>query len=142
MQPLDRTSTPAVRLVVPAVPANVALLRQAATGVAEACGYAMESVEDIRLAVTEACTNVVVHAYETEGGGTIQFEAQPARDGVTFAVRDEGRGVPEKLSDRAGLGLGLLLIEALAPKSELRANPGGRGSEIVMAFQHPPRATP
>ena len=142
MQHLDRSSTPAVRLVVPAVPANVALLRQAATGVAEACGYPTESVEDIRLAVTEACTNVVIHAYESEGGGTIQFEAQPTRGEVVFAVRDEGRGVPDKLNDRAGLGLGLLLIEALAPRSELRANPSGRGSEIVMAFQHPGGATP
>lgn len=140
MQHLDRTS-PAVRLVVPAVPANVALLRQAATGVAEACGYPTQSVEDIRLAVTEACTNVVIHAYETEGGGTIQFEARPARDEVVFAVRDEGRGVPEAQREGAGLGLGLLLIEALAPKSELRANPSGRGSEIVMAFQRPADAT-
>lgn len=126
---------PTVRMIVPATPGNVTLLRQAATGVAEAVGFPTDSVEDIRLAVTEACTNVVMHAYEPGRAKThIEFEALAAPDGgLIFWVRDEGRGLDDP-SSSPGLGLGLPLIAALAFEHELRPNPAGRGSEIRMTF--------
>jgi serine/threonine-protein kinase RsbW len=138
--PEQRVSPPAVRMVVPATPSNVTLLRQAATGVAEAVGFTTEAVEDVRLAVTEACTNVVVHAYGTgEEGDRIELEAVTGPNGaLTFWVRDDGRGFQEQ-SGASGLGLGLPLIAALARDSELRPNPRGRGSEIRMAFAQRPQ---
>ncbi len=136
-----RAIPPTIRMTVPATPGNVTLLRQAATGVAEAVGFPTDSVEDVRLAVTEACTNVVMHAYEPGRAETcIEFEALAAPDGgLTFWVRDEGRGL-DNPSGSPGLGLGLPLIAALALEHEQRPNPGGRGSEIRMAFSPSSRA--
>lgn len=135
MTPSPHVTQPAIRITVPATPGNVTLLRQVATGVAEAVGFPTDSVEDVRLAVTEACTNVVMHAYEPEREGCrIEFEAVAGPDGeLIFWVRDDGRGLDDP-SGSPGLGLGLPLIAALAREHELRPNPAGRGSEIRMAF--------
>ena len=129
------TEAPTLRMIVPATAANVTLLRQAATGVAEAVGFPTQSVEDVRLAVTEACTNVVMHAYEPEREDTcIVFEALVGPGGeLLLSVRDDGRG-PSESSEAPGLGLGLALIAALASDHELRRNPAGRGAEMWMAF--------
>jgi anti-sigma regulatory factor (Ser/Thr protein kinase) len=87
---------------------------------------------DVKLAVTEACTNVVVHAYPG-GDGPMEITAA-IRDGrLAIAVRDEGRGMLPR-ADSPGLGLGLPLIATLAETLEL-----GRGAddktEVRMTFR-------
>ncbi len=87
--------------------------------------------EDVRLAVTEACTNVVRHAYE-EGEGAIEVIVRPRGGSLEVVIADEGRGMGPS-PDTDGPGLGLPLISALADSVELR--PGARGgSRVAMSF--------
>ena len=85
---------------------------------------------DIELAVTEACANVVVHAYP-EGGGALEVSATLDEMGaITVVVRDRGRGPGPWTSD--GLGLGVPLITALSDSCRLRNR--HPGTEVTMAF--------
>ena len=58
----DDALSPQVRLVMPALPANVALVRQALAGLTDELGVEPARAADMKIALTEACTNVVVHA--------------------------------------------------------------------------------
>ena len=81
-----------VRLTLPARPENVAVIRHVLGAFAEALELPPGVVDDMRLAVTEACTNVVRHAYES--GGTIDVVVRPKGDELEVVVADEGRGLP------------------------------------------------
>jgi serine/threonine-protein kinase RsbW len=84
----------------------------------------------MRLAVTEACTNVVRHAYE--GSGTIDLFIRPRGEMIEVIVADEGRGLGPS-PDTAGPGLGLPLIAALTDELEIEQT-ASRGSRLIMKF--------
>jgi serine/threonine-protein kinase RsbW/stage II sporulation protein AB (anti-sigma F factor) len=87
----------------------------------------------IALAVTEAITNAVVHAYvDAPEPGEIEVVAQPADDGIEILVSDDGRGMLPR-ADSPGLGLGLPLVATLAKRFEVEARSGG-GTRVSMAF--------
>jgi serine/threonine-protein kinase RsbW len=124
---------PTVLAELPAVPESVGPLRRAARGLAEQCGATDRVMSDVMLAVSEACTNVVVHAYRDEPG--ILALSGEARDGeVRFVVDDEGAGLTPR-ADSPGLGLGLPLIARLANRFEVLPGPAGRGTRLTMAFR-------
>jgi serine/threonine-protein kinase RsbW len=119
------------RLTVPALPENVAVVRRLLECVAGVHGMPEDVVEDVRLAVTEACTNVVRHAYE-EGEGAIDVIVRPRAGSLEVVISDEGRGMGPS-PDTKGPGLGLPLISALASSVDLR--PGRRGgTRLAMSF--------
>ena len=119
------------RLTVPARPENLSIVRRMLEGVAGAVGVPQDVLEDVRLAVTEACTNVVRHAY-AEGEGTIDVVVRPRTNWVEIVITDEGRGIGPS-PDTEGPGLGLPLISALADSVDL--GPGRRGgSRLAMSF--------
>ena len=90
-------------------------------------------LSDIALAVTEATTNVVLHAYrDREEPGTVTIEAERDDDHVCLYVRDEGTGLAPRV-DSPGLGLGLGLIAQVADSADVRAPETG-GTEVVMRF--------
>jgi serine/threonine-protein kinase RsbW len=118
--------------VVPAVPDSIAVIRQTVSGICEALGADPRAVGDIKLAATEACTNVVLHAYDGAGDGTIEIDAYTAEDELRLLVRDHGTGMtPAPLA--AGLGLGLPLIAALTSSLTI-IEPEDGGTEISMTF--------
>jgi len=123
---------PDLELSLPARAENVAVVRHALGGLGDACGVPDQTLADIKLAVTEACTNVVVHAYP-EGEGLMGITAALHDDLVELVVFDEGRGIIPR-PDSPGLGLGLPLIATLAESLELGAA-NGQGSEVRMAFR-------
>jgi serine/threonine-protein kinase RsbW len=122
-----------VRLLLPAIPENVAVVRQAMTGMTEALGIGPGVLADMKTAVSEACNNVVVHAYEDTG--LVEVEAVAENGDVTVIVRDEGRGItPEEAdldNDRDGVGLSLIM--ALTDAVEIEGVPG-EGTEVRMRF--------
>jgi serine/threonine-protein kinase RsbW len=119
------------RLTLPAEPANIAIVRRVLEGVADVLDVPDKVLENVTLAVTEACTNVVRHAYE-EGEGAIDVTVRPKPGWIEIVVADEGRGMGPS-PDTAGPGLGLPLIAALADSVDLR--PGRRGgSRLAMSF--------
>jgi serine/threonine-protein kinase RsbW len=118
-------------MVLPAKAENVAVVRHALTGLAEEIGMDELRVADLKTVVTEACMNVVVHAYRGHPG-PLSVEAVPDTDGLTVTVRDEGVGFrPEADVERESLRLGLSLIAALSGSFSIS---GGldRGTEITM----------
>lgn len=119
-----------IRLVVPARPENVAVIRHVIGALADALGLPEPVIHDVRLAVTEACTNVVRHAYDE--GGTVDVVVRPVGDALEVVVADSGRGLAPSL-DTAGPGLGMSLMRALADWLEVERNPG-TGSRLRMRF--------
>lgn len=116
----------------PARAENVAVVRHAIAGLAERIGMDEAATADLKTVVTEACMNVVVHAYPEGEIGLLEVAAAPDGDGLTVAVRDFGRGIsPRPGVDRPSLRIGLALIAALSSSFEIR---GGieRGTEIRM----------
>ena len=119
-----------IRLTVPARPENVAVIRHVLGALADALALPPALIDDVRLAVTEACTNVVRHAYESDG--TIDVVVRPRGDTLEVVVSDVGRGMGPS-PDTAGPGLGLPLIAALTDTLEIERN-RSHGSRLVMRF--------
>ncbi|HEX8689065.1 MAG TPA: ATP-binding protein [Solirubrobacterales bacterium] len=118
-------------MMLPAKAENVAVIRHALAGMAEQIGMDEPSLADLKTVVTEACMNVVVHAYRGEPG-PLSVEANPDNEGLTVIVRDQGVGMrPQADVDRPSLRLGLSLIAALSSSFAIA---GGldRGTEITM----------
>lgn len=118
--------------MLPARAENIAVVRHAFGALGDAFALPAQLLSDIRLAVTEACTNVVVHAYPEQGPGPLQVEATVADGELTVVVRDEGPGITPR-PDSPGLGLGLPLIASLAETVELRRDDVDR-TEVCMTF--------
>lgn len=131
------TDLPDLELTLPARAENVGVVRHVLGGVAEALALDVELLEDIRLAVSEACANVVVHAY-SEAGGLMDVDVSADERELLVSVRDHGSGMAPR-TDSPGLGVGLPLIASLADSVELVTPPGG-GTEVRMRFPLAPVA--
>ena len=127
--------TGAVSLRLPARPENVAVVRQALTGLGDAYDLDADLLGDIKTAVTEACNNVVLHAYADTDEGFVEVEADSDGTGARVLVRDFGGGIqprPIAVEERT-LGLGLPLIATLSRSFQIRGGPG-LGLEVEMVF--------
>ena len=90
-------------------------------------------LSDIALAITEATTNVVLHAYRDRPvPGGVSIKAEAFEDHVCLYVLDEGSGLAPRV-DSPGLGLGLGLIAQVADSADVRTPETG-GTEVVMRF--------
>jgi len=123
---------PDLSLTLPARAENVAVVRHAIGGLGDAIDISDQILSDVKLAVTEACTNAVVHAYP-DGDGPLEVAVYVRDDRLTLVVRDEGRGIVPR-TDSPGLGLGLPLIATLAEALELGTDPNDR-TEVRMTFR-------
>lgn len=118
-------------ITLPARAENVAVVRHAVAGLAEQLGMEEMAVGDLKTVVTEACMNVVVHAYN-DGFGPLQIQVVPEERGLTVVVRDFGSGIrPRPDVERPSLRIGLTLIAALSSSFEI-AGGLNRGTEIKM----------
>jgi serine/threonine-protein kinase RsbW len=126
----------AIRLTIPAKPEYITLSRLALTGIARLRAEPMrqEVLGDLKLALTEACTNSVRHAYG-DGDGTVEILYELHSDKLVVEVADEGEGfqrpagrdlvLEDELSEG---GLGIAIIEALADEFEIRERTQGGSS--------------
>jgi anti-sigma regulatory factor (Ser/Thr protein kinase) len=80
---------------VPGTPLGVRMLRREMAGVAKDCGMDAEGIADVRLAVTEAATNAVMHAY-AEAEGELRVAAAMHDGELTVVIGDSGRGLVER----------------------------------------------
>jgi anti-sigma regulatory factor (Ser/Thr protein kinase) len=126
--------TGSVRLTLPARPENVAIVRQALAGMADAIGVEPALGADMKIAVTEACANAVMHAYG-DGDGPLEVEMNTDATLLTVSVRDRGLGFkPLPAGDEHGpLGFGLALIASLSDAFAITGGAGG--TEVLMTFQ-------
>jgi serine/threonine-protein kinase RsbW len=131
---------PNLRLSLSSSPENVLLVRQALSGLAEAIDLDPLELNDINTAVSEACNNVVVHAYEGREG-PLEVDICAGAPSLRVLVRDHGRGIASTVMAADGEdgveqsvgGIGLPVIRALARDAEFRDVEGG-GTEVQMDF--------
>jgi serine/threonine-protein kinase RsbW len=117
-------------------PENVLVVREMLTGVALAILLDDGELNDILTAVTEACNNVVLHAYEGEEG-PLEVEVTLAQNALGIVVRDHGIGIQSRPATKEpSLGIGLPVIQALVHRVELRDGPVD-GTEVRMEFATP-----
>jgi serine/threonine-protein kinase RsbW len=125
----------AVRLTIPARAEYVGLSRLALAGLARLGAFSDEALADLQLAVTEACTNSVRHAYP-DRVGAVEIRYELFADRIVVEVSDDGPGfVPEDevAFDGAGElnegGLGIAIIRAVSDEVEIGGRDGG-GSRL------------
>lgn len=117
-----------LELELPSEAASVAAARTAAADLARAVGA---SVADVKLAVSEAVGNAVIHAFRDRPGGVVRLTARADRARLSITVSDDGTGMRPNL-ESPGLGLGLSLITKLA--EEVRFDSTPRGTTVSMSF--------
>src|SRR4051794_30871142 len=132
--PTTTSIEPEFRMIIPSRPENVAIIRQALAGAIEVLGLSESRLLDINTAVSEACNNVVVHAY-TGDEGPLEVYLCVQDSELEVIVRDKGVGIRPRAPE-PGLevqGLGLSLIQTLSDRVEFL---GGidQGTEVRMAF--------
>jgi len=125
--------SPEVRIRLPAVPENVGLVRQALAGLAEHLGIEAGRLADMKIAITEACTNAVLHAYG-DHDGPLEAAMTVDHGRLVLTVRDRGHGIHPLPSDNQGppLGFGLALIASLADEFGIAGS--RHGTEVRIAF--------
>jgi serine/threonine-protein kinase RsbW len=118
-------------------PENVLLVRETLSGMGETVGVDGVDLHDIRTAVTEACNNVVLHAYEGKEG-PLRVEVYVSAEAIEVVVLDHGTGIKPRIrsEEEEALGIGLSIIQALAPRVEFKDVDGG-GTEVRMEFATP-----
>lgn len=134
-QPVVREQTlGTVELCIPSKAEWVAVARLAVAAVANRLRFSIEEIEDVKLAVAEACTNCIQHA---SGSQQIQITCETEAHGLTVRVRDFGKGTsPEQIRsprvpDERVSGLGVFLIRSLMDSVEYDVHPE-HGTNLVM----------
>jgi serine/threonine-protein kinase RsbW len=129
-----KTNSRSVLLTIPAKAEYITLGRLALTGLSRLRPLGDETLADLKLALTEACSNSVRHAYPgREGQVEIRYELHDDR--LVIEVADDGEGFDhepgvEEGGDLVEGGLGIAIIRAVADEFELGAKTGGRGSRL------------
>ncbi|AJY75664.1 anti-sigma B factor RsbW [Paenibacillus beijingensis] len=135
-----------VTLRVPAKAEYLDLIRLTLYGIASKIGFTYEDIEDMKVAVSEACNNVVLYAYSASGNaantGEMEIRFVKQQDTLSIVVKDEGasfdaaaaaqRAEPlhgKSISDIQAGGLGLFLMQALMDQVEVRSE---LGTEVVL----------
>ncbi len=123
----------------PARPKSVAAVRADVAALARRNGAAQATIDSVELAVSEAATNVVVHAYrDTTDAGGIEVTAAVTAGELWVVVSDAGSGLRAR-RDSPGLGLGLGLIAQVSDGVDL-INRSAGGLELRMRFELEPGA--
>lgn len=133
-----RQASDFVEMIIPAQPEYVGIVRLTASGVSNRMGYTYDDIEDIKVAVSEACTNAVNHAYQQDENGKITVGFGVFSDRLEIMVVDRGQSFDfDKVYQDLGPineetsvdqmsegGLGLFLIETLMDKVEFSGDAG------------------
>lgn len=138
MKPTSRS----VKLTLPAEAEYLDIVRLTLYGVTSKLGFSYEEIEDMKVAVSEACNNVIVHTYEPDESGVLEVSFDPVRNGVFITIKDQGQSFDhiQKIESISSLhnkslqevrigGLGLYLMQALMDKVEVK---GENGTEVIL----------
>lgn len=114
---------------------TVPRIRRAVVDFAWAHGIAEPRLSDIGLAISEAVTNAVIHAYPRDAQpGSLHVQASVDGGWIELRVVDDGSGMAPR-DDSPGLGLGLPVIHRVADQVEVRTPRGGHGTELRIRFR-------
>jgi anti-sigma regulatory factor (Ser/Thr protein kinase) len=124
---------PALNLLLPAVPENVATARRAMSGLCDHLQIRGEAADDIRLAVSEACAACIEHSRGAEGHGTLAIDANLEGNSLLVVVRDFAGGLVRGPIRGGNRGLGLRLVSHLAERTDIASLVTG-GLRLEMRF--------
>jgi serine/threonine-protein kinase RsbW len=124
-----------VALTIPARPEFIALCRLALTGLARTRALPQELLADMKLALTEACSNSVRHAYDQGHEGQVAIRYELGEDRLVVEVEDEGGGFDPEVLAAANAeldegGLGIAIIRAVTDEFEIARGRDGQGSRL------------
>ena len=116
-----------IQFKLPAKPEYVGVIRLTLSGIANRMGFTYEAIEDLKIAISEATTNVVSHAYENEYSGELNIGFAVHSDRLEVMVSDQGTGFDlQEVRERIGP---VRKREEVQPVSELRE--GGFGLFLI-----------
>ena len=125
-----------IRLTIPARAEYIGLTRLALTGLSRVRALSEDLLADLKLAITEACSNSVLHAYDG-GEGTVEIRYVLEGNRITIEVADDGagfdhqpRGGNGETGDLAEGGLGIAIIRSIADELEIGRRETGAGSRL------------
>ena len=121
-------------LSVPARSENLSTVRHAVSAFAASLGVDDDTIANLRLAVNEACSNVVRHAYDGNPGA-MKVAARPMGRYLLVVVEDRGQGMAKASSD-PGAGLGLRVASAVSSSFEVRQTVGGTEVRLVFPLKN------
>lgn len=130
-----------VRIEFPSLPENVGFARAAAALFASQLAFTLDELDEIKLAVSEAVSNVVLHAYPREAPGRVELRLSREDGRVVIEVEDWGRGIDnvEQAQEPTfttlpgeRMGLGLTFIREYMEEVDIDSAPG-RGTRLRMA---------
>jgi serine/threonine-protein kinase RsbW len=141
MNRTDGDGARAIRLRIPARPEYITLCRLALTGLGQLRPIPDDTMADLKLALTEAVSNSVRHAYGPSGSGHVDVTYELASDRLCIEVVDDGHGFdPDEAPTFDGGelsegGLGIQIIRTIADELEIDSAPGRRGSRLRFVKQ-------
>jgi serine/threonine-protein kinase RsbW len=121
-----------IKLEQDSVPESVALVRSLIRSIGTAASIERQALEDTITAVSEACNNVVLHAYPL-GSGPLLFSLVIRGRHTEAVVRDRGCGMRRPPIGSRGLGMGVVVISALADQARFQSD-ACTGTEVRMTF--------
>lgn len=130
-------TTDLIEVKFPARAEYVSVIRLMVSGIAHRMGFDYDAIEDIKIAVAEACTNAVNHAYEHDKG-EVKIRCEVLEDRLVFSVKDDGQGFDinrvqaqvgpiekeQRIEDLDEGGLGLFLMKSLMDNVEIQKDNG------------------
>ena len=124
-----------MRLTIPARPEYITLCRLALTGLSRLRAFTDEQLADLKLALTEACSNSVRHAYDESAQGVVEIVYELRPDRLVIEVTDNGDGFDPETpyagsEDLSEGGLGIAIIRAIADEVEIGTQADGKGSRL------------
>ena len=138
---MDNTnSIDTIEFKMPAKPDYVGMMRLAISGIASRMEFTIEKIEDLKIAISEACTNAVQYAYDNTKDKIVFISCNVHSDKLEITVKDTGKGFSidepkqassNSLTDSPSLGLGITFIKNLMDEAEFKSEPG-EGTEVRM----------
>lgn len=131
------------------LPANVAFARVAAGAFASQLDFTLNDLEEIKVAVSEAVTNAIVHGYGNRPDKTVTLVAEIRKNKLVIAVEDQGKGIedvkkalqPASSTDPERMGLGFSFMQSFSDSLEVDSRPNA-GTRVIMTRICSRKATP
>jgi len=122
-----------IKMEIPANPDYVSILRLTTSGIANKLGFSMDDIEDMKVAVSEACSNAVKHSEDNK----VSINFNLLNNGIQIEIIDNGKGydvdsieTPDLSNPKEG-GLGLFIIQTLMDEVNIESK-GNQGTTIKM----------
>lgn len=126
-----------VELIIPNKPEYLRVVRLMVSGYVSRWPLSFDEVENVKVAVTEACNNAIQFAYEDGAEQQLRIKCWREADNLFFEVRDSGKGLgmtetasPDDIDDEKGLGF--LLISTLMDDVKIESDPAA-GTTVTMS---------